>query len=157
MGREFALIHLVLFEGNSANMKRIANVLTAFIIGSLFALYSIAIVGVGAALPLDGDSFMHLFKAYEGFVWILIGFYTIDIPVIAHGILFYLLLRLLIKKPNTLIVCCFMAPMMALYFEILVLGEISTFLVVSTIFKLSLFLLCTWTVHRSFDDQAIYH
>lgn len=89
------------------------------ILGMLFAWASLAIIGIGAAVPIPGSVLKPLMTFSPQLALTLIDLFTIALPLVAAFLVVVLASRLVHKKPDLLFYLLLLAPV--IFFQVYLL------------------------------------
>jgi len=99
-------------------MEQIKNRVVAVVLGMLFAWVSVTTTGIGAAVYVPAELLKPFIEVLGQWAFTLVDFITITIPLAAAFLLFVLLGKLLVKKPDLVFYLLLLAPfvLLQLYF-----------------------------------------
>lgn len=93
-------------------MVKYKNYVAAVILGIALAFASIAIIGIGAALPVPAKLLIPLTKMSGFIAFVVVDFFTIAIPLAAVFLLFAFISMLFFKKNDGIFYLLLLAPML---------------------------------------------
>ena len=93
-------------------MVKYKNYVVAVILGIALAFASIAIIGIGAALPVPAKLLIPLTQMSGFIAFVVVDFFTIAIPLAAGFLLFAFISMLFFKKNDGIFYLLLLAPML---------------------------------------------
>ena len=99
-------------------MEQLKNRVIAVILGIALAYASVAIIGIGAAVAIPSDILKPVVQVSGLLAFTLVDLFTIAVPLTAAFLVFALVSKLVIKKPDVTFYALLLAPLvlMQLYF-----------------------------------------
>jgi hypothetical protein len=99
-------------------MEQLKNRVIAVILGIALAYASVAIIGIGAAVAIPSDILKPVAQVSGLLAFTLVDLFTIAVPLTAAFLVFALVSKLVIKKPDVTFYALLLAPLvlMQLYF-----------------------------------------
>ncbi|SNY44967.1 hypothetical protein SAMN06297280_0812 [Arsukibacterium tuosuense] len=93
-------------------MELFKNRILPLILGSLFVVASIVIIGIGAAVPVSADLLTPLVKSLGMFAFALVDLVTIAIPLAAAFLVLAVVSRLINRAADATFYALLLAPFM---------------------------------------------